>query len=37
VHLGIDLRNEGAQRFYPKLGFTEAFRNDHVVVMGRAL
>jgi ribosomal protein S18 acetylase RimI-like enzyme len=37
VHLGIDLRNEGAQQFYPKLGFSEVFRNESVVMMGRAL
>ncbi len=37
VHLGIDLRNEGAQQFYPKLGFSEVFRNEYVVMMGRTL
>jgi ribosomal protein S18 acetylase RimI-like enzyme len=37
VHLGFDPRNEGAQRFYPRLGFTEVFRNEYVVMMARAL
>jgi ribosomal protein S18 acetylase RimI-like enzyme len=37
VHLGIDARNEGAQRFYPKLGFTEVLRNEHAVTMAKSL
>ncbi|MEO5873682.1 MAG: GNAT family N-acetyltransferase [Streptosporangiaceae bacterium] len=37
VHLGIDARNAGAQQFYPKLGFGEVYRDEHVVLMARDL
>ena len=37
VHLGVGLANERATAFYRHLGFTEAHRDPHSLVLGRHL